>query len=298
MIPATDIERAHTVRIEDETARRGLRLVGRNERNGPCPVCGGTDRFAINIRKQVWNCRGCQRGGDVIALVEHVDGCSFAHAVAKLTGERPRPAIRKPVARPNGDNSERANRLWSQRQPITKDTPVAKYLRKRGITGTLPPTLGYLPAHRQYPPAMIAAFGLVRERAPGLLVTPTWVEGVHLTWLTADGDKTFNADGKSKIMLGACKGVPIVIAAPNDLLGMAITEGIEDALSICAATRLGTWAAGAAGFMPALADMVPDWIECLTICQHADDAGRRNATELADLLQLRGIEVFFEGNCP
>ena len=34
-------------RIEDEVARRSIKLNGRGaERYGPCPVCGGTDRLA------------------------------------------------------------------------------------------------------------------------------------------------------------------------------------------------------------------------------------------------------------
>src|SRR6516162_4996575 len=60
------IAQARAVRIDDEIARRGIKLNGREpERCGPCPKCGGTDRFAINTNKQIWNCRGCQRGGDV-----------------------------------------------------------------------------------------------------------------------------------------------------------------------------------------------------------------------------------------
>src|SRR5689334_21358337 len=62
------IAQARGVRIEDEIASRGIKLNGRGpERYGPCPKCGGTDRFAINTSKQIWNCRGCQRGGDVIS---------------------------------------------------------------------------------------------------------------------------------------------------------------------------------------------------------------------------------------
>jgi CHC2 zinc finger len=72
------IAQARAVRIEDEIARRGLKLNGRGpERYGPCPKCGGTDRFAINSSKQIWNCRGCQQGGDVISLVQHLDGRTF-----------------------------------------------------------------------------------------------------------------------------------------------------------------------------------------------------------------------------
>jgi phage/plasmid primase-like uncharacterized protein len=50
MIPATDIERARAVKVEDEITRRGitLRRVGA-ELNGACPLCGGSDRFALHV---------------------------------------------------------------------------------------------------------------------------------------------------------------------------------------------------------------------------------------------------------
>jgi hypothetical protein len=63
MIPSDLIQRAEAVRIEDETERRGIKLVGRIDRCGPCPLCGGHDRFSINIRKQVFLCRGCGARG-------------------------------------------------------------------------------------------------------------------------------------------------------------------------------------------------------------------------------------------
>jgi hypothetical protein len=88
------IERARAVRIEDEIARRGIRLRGKIERVGPCAVCGGNDRFSINTRKQVWNCRGCGAGGDIIAMVQHLDGCEFERAVTTLAGEPPRKSNR------------------------------------------------------------------------------------------------------------------------------------------------------------------------------------------------------------
>src|SRR5215472_8964678 len=82
--------KARAVRIEDEIERRGIPLkrVG-SERIGPCPKCGGDDRFSINTSKQVFNCRGCGKGGDVIELVEHLDGCDFIAACTTLAGEPP-----------------------------------------------------------------------------------------------------------------------------------------------------------------------------------------------------------------
>ena len=87
MVPQAWIDRARAVPIEDEIARRGIQLKGRGrERYGPCPRCGGVDRFSINTAKQVWNCRGFG-GGDVIDLLLHLDDCDFNTAVAVLLGE-------------------------------------------------------------------------------------------------------------------------------------------------------------------------------------------------------------------
>ena len=78
---------AGSVRIESEITRRGIKLsAGPVERCGPCPVCGGVDRFSINLKKQLWKCRGRRHGGDVIEFVRHIDGLSFTEAVRLLTG--------------------------------------------------------------------------------------------------------------------------------------------------------------------------------------------------------------------
>jgi hypothetical protein len=98
---------------------------------------------------------------------------------------------------------------------------------------------------------------------------------------------------KAKTMLGrysgSCRGHPIVVAPIGDNLGLAITEGIEDALSVHLATGLGAWAAGGATFMPALARAVPDYAEAVTIVADANEAGQDNARRLADRLVSRGI---------
>lgn len=89
MIPSEQIDRARAVRLEDEISRRGITLRGRNgSLEGPCPVCGGTDRFAVNTKKPAFNCRRCGiKGSDAIALTMVLDGCDFTGAVATLTGE-------------------------------------------------------------------------------------------------------------------------------------------------------------------------------------------------------------------
>jgi hypothetical protein len=44
-------------------------------------------RFGANIRKQIWNCRRCGIGGNVIALAQHLDGCGFKDAITTLAGD-------------------------------------------------------------------------------------------------------------------------------------------------------------------------------------------------------------------
>jgi phage/plasmid primase-like uncharacterized protein len=84
------IGQARAASLERELERRGIltKLAKHGaERVGPCPRCGGTDRFAVCLKKKVWNCRGCRRGGGVVELVMLLDGCTFVDAVATLTGQ-------------------------------------------------------------------------------------------------------------------------------------------------------------------------------------------------------------------
>lgn len=190
---------------------------------------------------------------------------------------------------------EKANWLWSRRRPIT-GTPAEFYLRTvRGYSGPLPKTLAFLPPGKpEHSPAMIAAFSVCDEPEPGVIGAPLDVNSVHLTLLKPDGSGKANSDS-NKLIVGRPLARPIAVAPPNDLLGLAITEGIEDALTAHEATGLGTWAAGSATYMPVLADVVPEYVETVTIFGHADKAGRHGARKLAETLVHRGIEVRLEG---
>ena len=89
-IPADIITCAKAAKIETVLEHRGIKLHGKTtNRCGACPRCGGDDRFGINIKKQLWYCRGCGVGGDVIALVQFLDDCIFAEAIERLTNHRP-----------------------------------------------------------------------------------------------------------------------------------------------------------------------------------------------------------------
>lgn len=307
------IDRARDRRLEAVCDAHGVRLkrVGA-ELVGPCPRCGGRDRFAVTPRKQLWRCRQCLAGGDVIDLVQHLDGCGFGDAVERLTGERidaaarsrTEPARHDPVAAPatvdTGEHERRQHQvaawLWSRRRPIA-GTIAEQYLRGRGITCPLPATLGFLPPRdSKRHPAMIAAFGLAGEVEPGILAAPQHVDAVHLTLLRPDGSGKADLE-RPKLFIGSPGNRPIVLAPPNDLLGLDVTEGIEEALTVHQATGRGAWAAGAANRLPKLAPAVPGYIEAVTVWADADPAGQRGARDLAQALKNQDpkVDVWVEG---
>lgn len=289
---------------------------------GPCPNCGGKDRFGVNLKRGLWNCRHCATGGgDAISLIKFLDGVDFRRAVETLagplpdgiteTGDERRARERLAIDRRERSECERIARaaleaaeqrqqhkkaafLWSQRLPIS-GTIAETYLRMRGIVCPLPATLGYLPPRKRgHHPAMIAAIALPPgEIEPGVLGAPQNVAAVHLTLLRADDGGKADVE-PNKIVVGSPGDWPIVLAPPNDLLGLAITEGIEDALTTHQATGLGAWAAGSAGRLPRLANAIPGYIEAATIYAHPDPAGRDGAIGLAERLDQRGIEVLME----
>lgn len=86
------IERARTITVSEAAERLGIKL-GRNEYTGPCPRCGGEDRFSINGPKNVFNCRGCGGGRDGIGLMSHFhnldlrDRAQFLEACSATLGE-------------------------------------------------------------------------------------------------------------------------------------------------------------------------------------------------------------------
>ena len=257
----------------------------------PCPTCGPDRRAAVNRRRpvlRIWrieenfasfHCARCGKSGHAR------DNSAPPPDPARLAAAR-----RAAEERERGAAAERLSKarwLWSKRHPIA-DSIAETYLRQaRAYHGPLPATIGFLPARGKHGPAMIAAFGLATEPEPGrLAIADDAICGVHITRLTPDGMGKAGTE-TDKITVGLSHGSPIVVAPPNDLLGLLMAEGVEDALSGHEATGLGAWAAGSASRLPALAESVPQWIEAATILAHDDRDGHRHAATLASNLRQR-----------
>lgn len=267
--------------------------------DAPCPLCGPARQKPLNRRRpvlRVWrlhagfatfHCARCGERGHVR------DGSTVRLDPAAIERAKREAGERECVAA--ASRLTKARWLWSKRRPLIGSI-AETYLREaRGYSGPIPPplpaTLGFLPARGDHGPAMIAAFGVPDEPEPRrLVIGDDAVRGVHITRLAPDGRGKAGTD-TDKIMIGMSVGSPIVLAPANDLLGIAVTEGIEDALSVHLATCLGAWAAGSASRLPALVEAIPSYVESVTILVDDDEDGRRHSDELATRLLGRGVQV-------
>lgn len=120
------------------------------EWHGPCPSCGGTDRFHVwpeqNEGQGGYWCRACGKAGDAIQFLRDFDGKTFQEACAFLNihieekDYRPPAPKRKPEFHPVEHKSpaelwqDRAEKFvsWAQEQ-LQKNKQVLEWLAARGI---------------------------------------------------------------------------------------------------------------------------------------------------------------------
>lgn len=147
-------DEARAMEVIDWAVQQGWPLSrGGADRCGPCPKCGGDDRFSINTTKNAWHCRKCEMGGgDVIGLVMHVEELDFKTALERITGRKAAdPVDPEEQARRSKElmdkkrqqaKVERHKRQQAQQRAIrilhraslpTPDGPVSRYLRIRGL---------------------------------------------------------------------------------------------------------------------------------------------------------------------
>jgi phage/plasmid primase-like uncharacterized protein len=304
---------AKSVPIEDELARRGIRLrrQGR-ELIGPCPRCGGRDRFGVNVVKQIWNCRGCQKGGDVLDFVQHLDGCEFLDAVETLSGQRPRGAVtaareqprewdhvnREEKARDDARKTADGIQWWNEGATIW-NTPAQAYLASRACAGMFPidrdavfrwhPACPFGAGHM---PCLLALYRNVITDEP---------QGVHRTPLALDGKRANGPNGEKigRKTYGPTTNAAIKLWPASTLSNRLIVgEGIETTLSAAlhiphrGRALTPAWACMNAGN---IADLpVLNGVETIIILVDNDPSGtgQKKAAECAERWKLEGREIF------
>ncbi|SMO79167.1 DUF7146 domain-containing protein [Paracoccus laeviglucosivorans] len=264
------IEEAKAMPIADVVARLELSNLVRTggELVGPCPQCGGRDRFGINLQSGMFQCRkecGPQAKGDQIALVQHVMGMDFRAALEWLCGPAQgiSDAERQERRRKAEENRRRqdakaqkmressisgARDIWFKAQPA-EGTPVRDYLTLRGIDPMLYPTLPQVirfDPQARYTIPVEGEAGKWRTIHTGPAMVCAVVDAayrvtaVHRTWLDLSQPKGKlilpdpRREGETlpaKKVLGSKKGGAIRFATPKDCDTMIMAEGVETTLS-------------------------------------------------------------------
>ncbi|MGM0584947.1 MAG: DUF7146 domain-containing protein [Pseudomonadota bacterium] len=240
----------------------------------PCPVCQPErrrDQRALSLAEE---------GGRLLAHC-FKSGCSF-HAILSAAGSPDVSAIGNDWRRADLEAKRdaqaeatraAARRLWKQALPI-HGTPAEDYLRGRGITAELPPSLRFAPRLRHAPSGAVA-WAMVAD------VQPTG--GVHRTFPTPK-------KGVRKMMLGPCAGGAVRLSEGAGPL--VVCEGIETGLSLLSGLLRGSprvWAALSTSGMKSLE--LPTEPGRLTVASDGDAPGREAAHCLASRAHALGWEV-------
>lgn len=209
-------------------------------KHGPCPMCGGKDRFRFDDKdgRGTWICSQCG-SGDGISLAMRINRWDFKEAAERIEAVV---GSAKPVQtrreRDEDKLREAMNALWRSGAPVSDGDPVALYLKRRGLSlDRWPAALRFVEKCRyqgdepRWFPAMVAKV----VGPDGKPVT------IHRTYLTDDGRKA-SVEAPRRLMPGKIvKGCAIRLAEPGPVLGIA--EGIETALSASQIWGVPCWSA-------------------------------------------------------
>ena len=286
--------------VEDWAARLDLRNRS-GEYVGPCPVCGGTDRFHVGRGRggaAMVGCRGCIDGqpedvrhkafGRVLreAFPER-----FQSGAGERTARTPNPPRKPPESRsepiPGPDDADwrkNARRDWKRTKPLPGNI-AETYLTARGVGHVAgAPALRFHPAlsHPYAPgrfPCLVAG---VQDVHGGFL-------GVQRTYLAADGHDKANVE-PVRASLGSLAGGAVRLAEPEHGR-LLVGEGIESTAAAMALFDLPGWAAlGTSGLRSI--ELPPHVID-VVIAADRDAGGLRAAAALARRLeaQRRNVEI-------
>lgn len=255
-------------------------------KHGPCPLCGGTDRFRWDNKdgRGTYICSHCGSGDgwDLLMKFKGWDFKTAAREVRQVVGMVERHAPRQEQT--PEQHREAVRRLWNDCTAVQKGDPVDRYLSARGVGEmAYPKSLRTCErcwfARGQEYPAMVAA--VCGPDGKGVTL--------HRTYLDGQGGKAPVTEPK-KLMPGKIPhGSAIRLGEPGEVLGIA--EGIETALAAMQRFEVPVWAAISAGIMGHWEP--PEGVEEVLVCGDNDTsfAGQAAAYQLAHRLSLKGLKV-------
>jgi hypothetical protein len=244
----------------------------------PCPVCQPDrrpDQHALSIREE---------GGRLLTFC-HKSGCSFravteAAGLPMAAGAIDLQAAKEADTRRASYEAEqraKARSLWEGGRPISR-TKGEAYLRGRGITCAMPPSLRWV-ADAYHGPSARWHSAMVADVSSG---------GVHRTFFEKSGARLAQ---NAKMMQGPCSGGAVALSEARGPL--VVCEGIETGLSLLSGLLdepAEVWAALSTSGIRALT--LPPIPRRLIVAADGDPAGAEAAKALGDRALFLGWEVF------
>ena len=257
-------------------------------KHGPCPMCGGKDRWRFDDKggKGTWICSNCGSGTGIDLVMRMLD-VPFIQAVKLVQELLPSAAFVAPRAQ-RKIGQDRLRQWWGHARRLTGDDPASRYLMSRGIyLAQWPSQVRYMPVcnyrhedgRRTEHPAMLAQY-----------VSPdTSQVTLHLTYLTLDGAKADMPKAKQMAPAPIPKGGAVRLAPSAETMGIA--EGIETALSASILYDIPVWAALSAGAMTSWEP--PPTVRHVIVFGDSDISltGQHAAYACGNRLQLSGWNV-------
>lgn len=257
--------------------------------HGPCPACGGKDRFRFdNKGRGAFYCNNCG-AGDGFGLLIRIHGWSFSEVIARVAATGGIASTERiealPAAKPDPEIARPTRRivqLLRESCGIEDCDAAIRYLESRALWPLPPhhmlrahPSTEYWHERKRVGrfPALVSA---VRD-VNGQLVT------AHVTYLTADGQKLATHEprkllspvvGREGCAVRLTRGLP-------EVLGVA--EGVETALSAAKLESIHCWAALNSSLLAKFSP--PPGVSQLVIFADRDVAGLEAATKLMQRLQ-------------
>jgi hypothetical protein len=243
----------------------------------PCPVCQTErrpDQRGLSIRSD---------GGQLLVFC-HKTGCDF-RAIVRAAGLPPDTLRQDPVEARKADAQReayaaeqpaKARKLWGSCDPIC-GTKGEAYLRGRGITCPLPPSLRWA-ADTYHGPCGCWLSAMVADVSTG---------GIHRTFFEKSGARLTSS---AKMMQGPCSGGAAVLSVAQGPL--VVCEGIETGLSLLSgflSQPATVWAALSTSGMRVL--HLPADPGALIVAADGDAPGREAATALAERANCLGWQV-------
>jgi hypothetical protein len=220
-------------------------------------------------------------GQDERLLIHCFAGCDPVDILHALNGRGLCDRSKEFSARPghHRDNGRAALDIWRDSRPAA-GTLVERYLRRRGITLPVPPSIRFHSGLRHGPTGLILPAMVAAVQAPDRRVV-----AIHRTFLNEFGGKA--ALSSPKMALGPLGAGAVRLAKAGRVLGLA--EGIEDALAAMQLCNLPCWAS-LGGARLARVDL-PIEVREVHVFADGDEAGREAAEKAVRRFRRDGLEA-------